>query len=296
MRPIVLAVLALVMTGPVGAQPVPGRDLLFSPLGLTGEPAAFGSGTAAGLWNPATGRLAEGSRYRLGLAALNAPVDVAFTGQVLSAAYRVPRVGVVSASVMRAGVADLTRTDTDPQSVGGDIPYGIWVTSLSATRPVTEHVTVGAALRWLSGRLDNRRHARPATDVGVVVDRLGWRDLRVAASTFLLAPGGDDRATFTTAADARLVQRDSVTEVRAGLGLTHTARANTEVFPYVAGRFGRLDLRGGPVRVAAYGATTWRARLALVLHQDDFTIGVAREENAAGLTPTYQLTVSTERR
>ena len=296
MRPIVLAVLSLVATGPLAAQSVPGRDLLFSPLGLTGEPAALGTGTAGGLWNPATAGLGEGVRYRLGLAALNAPVDVAFTGQVLSAAYRVRGVGTLSASVMRAGVADLTRTDTDPQSIGGDIPYGIWVSSLGATRTVHEHVTVGAAFRWVAGRLDQQRAARPATDLGVLVEDLPWRDLRVAASTFLLAPGGSDRATLTGAADVRVVQQDSLTEVRAGLGVVHTARANTELVPFVAARFGRLDLRGGPVRVAAYGATTWRARLAIVMHQDDFTIGVAREENAAGLTPTYQLSVSTERR
>jgi hypothetical protein len=296
MRPIVLAVLLLLLAGPLFAQSIPGRDLLFSPLGLTGEAAAFGRGPAAGLWNPATGQLPAAARYRLALAALNAPVDLAFTGQVLSAALRVPHVGVVTGSVIRAGVADLTRTDTDPQSIGGDIPFGIWVTSLGASRAVHEHVTVGAALRWMAGRVDNVRDARFATDVGVLVERLPFRDLRVAASTFLLAPGGSDEATFTGAADLRVAAQDSVAEVRAGLGLVHTARANTELYPNVAARFGRVDLRGGAVRVAAYGATTWRGRLAIALHQDDFTIGVAREGNAAGLTPTYQLSVTTERR
>jgi hypothetical protein len=295
MRPIALAVMGLLFVASIQAQSVPGRDLLFSPLGLTGEPAAFGGGPAAGLWNPATGRLPDDSRFQFALAALNAPVDLAFTGQVLNAGWRVPRVGSIRLSVARAGVADLVRTDTDPQSIGGDVPYSIWVTSIGFARRVHPHVTLGVASRVMAGQVDRARGRRVATDVGIVVDSLTRADVRVAASSFLWAVGATDRPSIAIASDARLIRLDESATLRGGVGLVHTDGATTEVYPFLAARIGRLDVRGGPVHVAGFEATTWRSRLAVVLQQDAFTIGVAREANAAGLTPTYQLSIVTQR-
>jgi hypothetical protein len=294
MRP-AAALLGLVLgISPVAAQSVPGRDLLTSPIGLLGVPAALGEEAGGSLWNPAMGHLDRDARFRVGVAALNAPVDVALTGQFVGGNLRVDRLGTVSASLASAGIADLARTDTDPQSIGGDIPYSIWVASLGLARPVTPTLTLGASARWLSGRVDRTRRTRMAGDVGLVY-RPGWRDLRVAASTFLLTGASDAPATTSLAADLRLVARDSVWYLRAGVGHVATPGATRETFPFLRARLGRAELRGGPVRVDGFGAVTWRSRLAIVLHQETFTIGVAQEGNSNGLQPTYQIAVTTTR-
>jgi hypothetical protein len=295
MRPLVSAACLMVAAAAVGAQPIPARDLFSSPLGLIGVPAALGDGAAAGVWNPATALVEGSDQLRLGVASLNAPVDIALTGQLLTASRAVRRVGTLTVSLARAGVADLVRTDTDPQSIGGDIPYAVWVSSVGLSRRIAPSLVIGAASRWVSGRADLVHRGQLATDVGVVVDRVGWRDLRVGASSFLLAMGTDSPATYTAAADARLVHRDSTHTSRAGLGVVHTPQGTTEVYPFVHGRFGRVDLRGGPVRVTGYGTTTWRSRLAIMLEQDRFSIGVVQESNSSGLTPTYQIAVTTTR-
>jgi hypothetical protein len=295
MRPLVSAAFVMVAAAVSGAQVIPARDLLSSPLGLIGAPAALADGAAAGLWNPATALVEGPERLRMGVAALNAPVDIALTGQLLSAARAVPALGTVSVSLARAGVADLVRTDTDPQSIGGDIPYAVWVSSLGLSRRMGRSIVVGAATRWVSGQADRVRRGRLASDVGVVVDQLGWRDLRVAASTFLLALGADSPATYTAAADLRLVHVDSLRSSRVGLGLVHTPAGTTELYPFLHGQLGRVVLRGGPVRVEGYGSATWRSRLAITLEQDRFAIGVVQESNSSGLTPTYQIAVSTRR-
>jgi hypothetical protein len=295
MRPLVSAACLLVVAAAAGAQPIPARDLLSSPLGLIGVPAALSDGAAAGVWNPATALVEGANQLRLSVASLNAPVDIALTGQLLTASRAVPRVGTLTMSLARAGVADLVRTDTDPQSIGGDIPYAVWVSSVGLSRRVAPSLVVGAASRWVSGRADQVQRGRLATDIGMVVDRLSWRDLRVGASSYLLALGTASPAIYSAAADARLVHVDSTRTSRAGFGVVHTPHGTTELYPFVSGRLGRVDLRGGPVRVTGYGTTTWRSRLAIMLEQDRFSIGVVQESNSSGLTPTYQIAVTTTR-
>jgi len=296
MRVLVLLAASVLSLKVAVAQTVPARDLMASPIGLIGAPAALADGAAAGMWNPATGLLENGDRVRAGVAALNAPVDVALTGQVISLGFRLRSRGSISASLTRAGVADLVRTETDPQSIGGDIPYGIWVSTLGYAHRVTSHLIVGGAARWLSGRVDRERRDRGSVDVGVVADHLGPFDARLAASSFLQTLDAEEPTTLLAAGDARVFQRDSTLVVRAGVGMMRTPRAITELYPHITGQLGRVLLRGGPVHVSAFGTTTWRSRLAITLEQDRFTIGVVQESNTNGLTPTYQIAVSTQRR
>ncbi len=296
MRFIGLLAAIVLMSKVAAAQAVPARDLLSAPVGLIGAPAALADGVAAGVWNPATGLLEGGDRLRAGVSALNAPVDVALTGQVISLAHQIRDWGTVAVSLTRAGVSDLVRTETDPQSIGGEIPYAIWVSTLGYARRVAPNLVVGGAARWLSGRVDRNRRDRLGADLGLVADHLGRFDVRVAASSFLQPLDGEEPTTLLAASDARLFHRDTSVTVRAGLGLVRTPRAVTELYPHVSGRVGRVQLRGGPVRVTAFGSTTWRSRLAITLEQDRFTIGVVQESNSSGLTPTYQIAVSTQRR
>lgn len=275
------------------AQRVPGRDLLTYPLGLAGEPAALGTGPSNGLWNPATTVLGPDETLRLAGAGVSAPIDLALSAQVVGAAFRIRSLGTLSFGLAHAAVVDLVHTETDPQSVGGDIPYTTWLISAGLARAVSNRVSVGGALRWHTGRVMDRTGNAAILDIGAVAHGLTSLDARVGASTFLASPQSGTRPALAAAADARVYQADSVRTLRAGLGLTVADGGGAERFPFVDARFHGVRVRGGPVQVRAYGVTSWRARLAVLLTHSDYTLSVVREDNASGLAPTYQLGVVT---
>ena len=273
------------------AQPVPGRDLLGHGLGLTAEAAAFAEGAAAGFWNPATSILENGDRGRIGAAALNAPIDLSFAAQVAHLAVVRDGWGTLFGSVAHAAVSDLVRTGTDPQSIGSDIPYRTVLVSAGLARRFAPHVVAGAALRWHWGQADARSDNALVTDVGAVFDGLTRFDGRIAVSTFLVGPGTDDSPTLALAADARVAGADTLRAVRAGLAMSRTRAAITEHYPFAEVRYSKISVRGGPVFASGYGHSQRRFRLGILLRQEGFVVGLAREDNAGGLSPTYQLAV-----
>jgi hypothetical protein len=286
----VLAGLALAAATATHAQRVPGRDLLAYPLGLTGEPAGFGSGPASGFWNPATALLGDSARARAAVAALNAPIDLGLTGQVLHGAYAIGGLGTVSLGVAHAAVSNLVRTETDPQSVG-DIPYSTWVVSAGAARSVSDHVNGGVALRWHHGHVGPRSASAVTADVGILAHGLP-RDGRAAVSTFLFGAGSRDAPQYSAAVDARVLGSDSLHAVRVGYAHVQTHRGLTEDYPFAEWRLSQLTVRGGPVRLADFGDSRWRLRLGIALHRGPYAVAIAREDNASGLSPTYQLALS----
>jgi hypothetical protein len=272
---------------------IPGRDLLTFPIGLVAEAAALGTTGGSGLWNPATALLPDGSRWRLSASAMNAPSDIAVSAQLFSVdgTWRGTTLGL---SVARAGVADVVRTDTDPQSIGNAIPYGTLVVSAVAARRIMPKLTVGLAVRERSGSLDDVSRSGVSLDVGAVVDHLTDRDVRVAASTFLLSPGAaaSERASWLFGVDGRVVGADSVHGVRIGYSLQIAQSLFTEHYFFASARWGDLELRGGPVQTDIYGGANFRIRLGVVLHYAGYTLGVAREDGVNGLAPTYQFSLS----
>src|SRR5512132_2588140 len=120
MRRIVFTALigASALAGPptAAAQRVPGRDLLDFPIGTLAEPAALASQMGDGLWNPATIRLLPDRRARVSAGALATGADQGVVAQAIAGALALPRELTVGASVVRAAVRDLVRTETDPQS------------------------------------------------------------------------------------------------------------------------------------------------------------------------------------
>ena len=289
---IALCLCTLFFAGTATAQRVPGRDLLTYPLGLTGEPAALSSGSGSGLWNPATAVLEGADHARLGAAALSAPIDLGLSGQEVHGALAVRGIGTFSLGIAHAAVTDLLHTDTDPQSVGDEIPYNTVLLSEGYARRVQRHVVVGAAVRAHNGDVEGRSATDITTDGGLMIDGLTPFDARVAVSSFLWTASGNDAPVFSAAGDVRVVGPDSAHAVRAGLGYVATRDATIERYPYLDGRLGALTVRGGPVRTSAFGTSTWRMRLGLTVQHGGYTIGIAREDNEGGLSPTYQLSIA----
>lgn len=294
MRRIAFTVLALSPIAAWGQSgEIPGRDLLTFPIGLTADAPALGNTSGSGLWNPATALMPEGYRWRLSVAAMNAPADIAVAAQIFSVASEW-RNTTIALSVTRASVANILRTDTDPQSIGDPVPYSTTVISLVAARRLTPHLTVGAALRERNGALDDVNRNGTSLDVGAIADHLTRFDIRVGASSFLLAPGaaGAERPSWLLAADGRLAGPDSAHGARVGYSLQVAQSLFTEQYLFASARWGDWEVRGGPVRTNIYGEMNFRVRLGIVLHYAGYQVGVAREDGVNGLAPTYQFSLS----
>ena len=277
-----------------GAQQVPGRDLLRFPLGTMDQAAALPAVVGDGLGNPATIALQGAERLRLGVAALRTPSEQSVSIQLAAVALALPGRLTAGVSVVRASVSELFRTETDPRTIGQEIPYSTMVYSVAAARRQSRYLTVGLALRYRRGELDTERRGALGLDAGVVAQHLPFRDASLGAATFLWRPGGDDdeRTAINVAGDLRVVGPDTARQVRVGYALAATA-LDREDFVFASGRFKAWEARAGAARSTAFGAQPWRTRLGVRLRYSRYTVGVAREENGAGLSPIYQFTLST---
>ena len=289
----VLSVILALSARSLAAQLVPGRDLLAFPLGLTAEAPALGATAGFGIWNAASVAIPSGSRLRMAVGTMSAPVDVAVSAQLATVAARLGDGTTVGLSVVSASVADLIRTESNPQSVGDEIPYSTTLLSALAAREIGV-VTVGTALRLRTGHADSERRSAVSVDVGATSRGLGRRDVRVAASTFLASPSGRrrERMAVLAAVDFRLAGLDSMRTSRGGLSVMVADGLSREEYAFVGTRWGRLEGRVGGARTQAYGRTNWRARLGIAFHHQGYAIGIAREESAGNLSATYQFSVS----
>lgn len=277
----------------LAAQGVPARDLWEFPLGAMYEPPALASEPGAGLWNPATIALRAGERYRFGVASLSAGSAQGVDGQLLSVAARRSSGATFGLSVARAAIGGLVRTDTDPQAIG-EVPYATWLVSVTGARELVPHLTVGTALRWRYGRLDQASGDALAADFGAVLHDLPWRNARVAVSSFLWRPGReiDDRPALLSAVDLRVVGHETEREMRAGFSYDNVNRGAEESGPFVSGRRDRVEARFGYLRSHVGGEPVNRLRSGLALHYTRFVVAIAREEGVSGLGPIYQFTLS----
>jgi hypothetical protein len=278
----------LLVAGTAAAQAVPGRDLLDFPLGLLAEAPPLSRQMIGGLWNPATAALDGKSRGAIGFAGLTTPQDQGVNLEMLSGSYVVrPRV-TASLSFAQASVNDILKTETDPQSLGGEIPYATTITSagLSAVHGSSKF---GLAARFRSGTVD-ADHARSLSlDAGAIVDRVAGTPVRLAASTFLFSPARhSEEATYFLAADLPLVRRDSMLVVRGGYSIAHTEGRGREEYGFATATYRQFDASAGVSQAIVFGNRNQRWRLGLGLHYAGYTVAIGREDGAAGFPPSYQ--------
>jgi hypothetical protein len=301
MRCIVFAfTFALAMTSiasPGAAQVVPGRDLLELPLATVAEAPVLATLAGDGQWNPAAILLRNGARLRITAASLEGPTDQGLTAQLIAAAYAVRPRTTVGLAVARAAVSDLIRTEDDPQSVGGEIPYNTIVASATVARRTSDYFTAALAIRYRRGELDGDRSGAVGIDGGVMADGFAWRDVRLAASTFLWRPANDaaERTRYSVGGDLRVAGTDTLREARVGYAAAYTEQLTRESYLFVGGRFKPVEARVGTVRLSAYGNADWRFRVGIGVHHARYMVGVAREETGAGLRPTYAFTLTSTR-
>lgn len=286
------AIAAAAALSPLHAQQVPGRDLFLFPLGTLAEAPALASAAGGGFWNPATIALRKTDRFLVSAAALDSPIEQAVSAQIGTAAYRLRSGFTAGISIAQSSVGDIPRTDTDPQSIGGEIPYRSMIVSgiLAAERGPA---TVGIALRRRTGTVDLTRGRATSLDVGAILDRPAGLPIRAALSSFLLSPSRQlERASAIGAMEGYLPQRLGP-DTRAGVSYQSDDGNGDERFFYASGRAGLLDLRGGIARQSAFGSTTTRLRLGLGVRYAHYLVGISREDGTAGLGATYQFLLAT---
>jgi hypothetical protein len=285
--------LAGVSLHPLGAQQVPGRELLEFPIAFGAEAPALADELGGGLRNPATIRLAPSVRRQLAIAALSTPRVQGVDGQYLALSLRIARGLVGGFSIARAQVSDLVRADADPNSSvpeeTEEIPYRTTILSAGVARE-RGWLTLGAAARYRRGVADADRSGAFSLDVGARVDRPRGIPLRAGIATFLLSRGGHERSTISAAIEAP-VMYDSTYEAGAGYSFARTEGYGHERYGYLRGRWRAFDLRGGLAEnVGVGGETMRRLRLGLGVVYARYTIGLSREETGAGIGASYQFT------
>jgi hypothetical protein len=273
--------------GAAAAQQVPARDLLEFPVGLLAEAAPLSVQMPAGLWNPAAAALPIGTRAAIGFAALTSPQDLGVDLDQLAGAYRVRQNLTASLSLTTASISDILRTETDPTSLGAEIPYR--TTLFSAGLAMSNRsVSYGLAARYRNGTADNEHGGEFGMDAGVTVDRLGGTPIRLAASTFLFTFAASRETSYLVAADVPVINRDSAHVLRVGQAFGHTEGRGREEYSFATGRLGLLELSGGLSRTFAFGNSNHRWRLGSGLRYAAYTLAFAREQGAAGLGASYQ--------
>jgi hypothetical protein len=286
------AVAAVAALSPLQAQQVPGRDLFTFPLGTLAEAPALASAAGGGFWNPATIALRQGDRALFSAAALESPIEQGVSARIGTAAYQV-RPGITAGlSIAQSSVGNILRTDTDPQSLGGDIPYSSMIVSgiVAAERGPG---TVGVALRRRSGTVDRAKGHATSFDVGGTLDRPAGLPFRAAISSFLLSPSRKfERASAMGAVEGYL-PRSAGADTRAGVSYQRDEGGATESFVYGSGRIGLMDLRSGVARQTSFGSTTTRLRLGVGVRYSHYLVGIAREDGTAGLGASYQFLLAT---
>ena len=272
---------------------IPGRDLLRFPVGLVAEPAALPGMFGGGFWNPAATLLPAGASWRLSAGAMSTPSDVSVSAHA-GAATGLWRGSTITVSVVRASVAGIVRTDSDPLTVGNDLLYATTVASLGVAHRLLNHVAWGLAVRVRTGQIDFESRTAVSLDGGLVAEHFSRLDARVGLSTFLASPwsSGKEHMSVVAAADVRIVQADSDRAVRTGVAFTTTQGGDAEQFAFVSGRYRAWEVRGGPVRTTAYDGENYRGRMAIAVHYAGYSVGVAREGTPGGLGPTYQFVLS----
>jgi hypothetical protein len=287
------ALLASLVIGRMAlAQDVPARELLEFPVGTIGAPGVLFRQAGHGLWNPATIAQSRETKVQVSVATLSAPAEQGVSAQLLSVAVPLATRTTIAATLVHASVSDILRTDTDPQSLGAEIPYNTTVASAAIARRDGQ-ITTGLAARVRFGEFDGVRAQTIGLDGGIVVTDLGPRAVRLAASTFLWGPGNRERQVrYSAAGDMMLIGRDSLRSARSGYAFSVSEGITREHYFFGSGRLGVLEVLGGFARVIGFGEKNSHVRLGLGLHYERYIVGVGREDNGAGMGSTYQFMLS----
>jgi hypothetical protein len=267
------------------AQQIPGRDLLEFPVGLLAEAPPLSTSMVASIWNPASSVLPANVRGAIGFAGLTTPQEQGVQLEMAAGAYRLRPNLVSTFSYTQASVSDILRTETDPQSLASDIPYSTSLVSVGLASTI-DKLALGVAARYRGAAFDADAFS---IDAGATLDRVAGTAVRVSASTFLFSPArSKEAATYSFAADAPVLTRDSTFSLRGGYSLAHTEGRGRDDYVFGTTSYRQFNASAGVTQTTAYGASTRRVRLGLGVRYAEYLVAFGREEGAGGFGASYQ--------
>ncbi len=259
------ALASVLVSAPAVAQGVPARDLLEFPLGLLADAPALSTRMPASLWNPASRSADSSARAEIGLAGLTTPQNQGAQLGMIGGEYRI-RPGLSAAlSFAQASVSDIIHTETDPQSIGGEIPYGTSLLSagLAMTRQHSSFGmwSAGLAARYRWATVDQDHGGAFSLDGGVIVDRILGTPLRGAASTFLSQRSVVEKRRRSWRQSTRRCCVGTRTIVRAGYSASVTQSRGRDDYVFTSVDYRWFNATGGFDWSTAFGDQDRRLRL-----------------------------------
>ena len=223
---------------------------------------------------------------------IHAPAESGVAGTVATVAVRTRSGWTVNAVYGRLSLGDLVRTETSPEAVGS-IPAFAQVLSLGAARSIAGRaLSVGLAVRALTGRLDDRSETRWAADFGAVWER---PRVRLGAATRFFDPtfgAGESGATCSLGGEYR--SRDLgfwgtpvVVRLRYGATLAH----GEGVAHLLSGGLAfssAFEIDAGAARETVSGASVWRSRFGAAVTAGNYRVYLGRDGGVNGFGATYR--------
>ena len=286
------AILLAAPARPAAAQGALTSDLWRVAAGTLAVPPALASDGSAALWTPAAVLAGPESALKLGVEAIHAPAESGVAGTVATAAVRTRSGWTVNAVYGRLSLSDLVRTETSPEAVGG-IPVFAQVISIGAARSLGDRaLSVGLAVRALTGRLDDWSETRWAADVGAVWER---PRVRLGAATRFLDPtfdADDSGANCSLGGEYRSREigfwgTPGVVRLRYGATLEH----GEGVAHLLSGGLafsGAFEIDAGAARETLSGHSVWRSRFGAAVTAGAYRVYVGRDGGVNGFGSTYR--------
>lgn len=289
---VILAAAALAAPPAARAQTALTTDLWRVAAGTLVVPAALASDGSAALWTPATTLPGTGLAARVGVETIHTDADAGVSGAIATIAFRPSGATTVNFVYGRMSVGDLVRTETSPEAIGG-IPAFAQVVSLGIARSVAGGLlTVGAAVRALTGQLDTQSRTRMAADVGAECTTRHWR---IGVATRFFDPTSDPStsgAAYNVAGEVRTSSltvwgAPAIAQLRYGLGLA-AGEGPAHLFSAGVSLGGALDLDAGAARESVAGTAVWRSRFGAALTAGRYHVYIGRDGGVNGFGPTYR--------
>jgi hypothetical protein len=286
------ALLQTALVRPLAAQSALTADLWRVAAGTLVVPPALASDGSAALWTPAAVLAGREHALEFGVETIHAPAESGVSGALATAAVRTRSGWTLNAVYGRLSLGDLVRTETSPEAVGS-IPAFAQVLSLGAARGIAgSALSVGLAVRALTGRLDDRSETRWTADFGAIWER---PRVRLGAATRFFDPtfgAGESGATYSLGGEYRSRDLDFwgtpvVARLRYGATLAHGEGAAHLLSGGLAFA-SAFEIDAGAARETVSGESVWRSRFGAAVAAGNYRVYLGRDGGVNGFGATYR--------
>lgn len=287
-----LVLAALVCPVPAWPQTAVSSDLWRVAAGTLTMPAALVEDGTAPFWTPVVTLPQGGARFRVGAEAVHGPSEVGVNGGIMTFTARAGRWGTVNASYGWIGLADVARTETSPEAIGGSVPVWSQQLSVGLAGRVMPAVSGGIAARYVAGRTGALEQSQLGLDVGLTFT--GIPHVRIAAATNLADPAfsSNQQAAGASAGieyrSPRFALWGSDATLAGRYGATLLRGEDIQQLLGVGLGLGPLTLDVGAAHESVAHDAVWRSRLGIALRSGRYRVQIGQDGGVNGFGPAYR--------